>query len=76
MAQTEVIKTERELNDEKRSDGCLQRKPSAFEGAIEESRLQMNELALELRQQALTEKAQTLAELSVMDETIRGASDR
>lgn len=76
VAQTEVIKTERELTDEKGQMAVYQESLDRLKGAIEESRLQMNELALELRQQALTEKAQTLAELSVMDETIRGASDR
>lgn len=76
VAQTEVIKTERELNDEKGQMAVYKESLPRLKGAIEESRLQMNELALELRQQALTEKAQTLAELSVMDETIRGASDR
>lgn len=76
VAQTEVIKTERELTDQKGQRTVYEESLGRLKGAIEESKLQMNSLALELRQQALTEKAQTLAELSVMDETIRGASDR
>ena len=36
----------------------------------------MGEISLAVRQQALTDKAQALAELSVIDQTIRGASDR
>ncbi|MFD1747422.1 HlyD family type I secretion periplasmic adaptor subunit [Rhizobium helianthi] len=76
VAQTDVIKTERELTDQKGQLAVYQESLGRLRGAIEESKLQMNSLALELRQQALTEKAQTLAELSVMEETIRGASDR
>jgi membrane fusion protein, adhesin transport system len=38
--------------------------------------LQVGELGLELQQQALDELTQSLADLSVVEETVRGASDR
>ena len=76
VAQTELIALERELTDQRGQITVYQESLERLRGAVEEARLQVEELALQLRQQALTEKAQTLAELSVIDETIRGATDR
>lgn len=76
VAQTELITIERELTDQRGQITVYQESLERLRGAVEEARLQVEELALQLRQQALTEKAQTLAELSVIDETIRGATDR
>ncbi|MDQ0420781.1 HlyD family type I secretion periplasmic adaptor subunit [Rhizobium sp. CRIBSB] len=76
VAQTEVIALERELTDQRGQITVYQESLERLRGAVSEARLQVEELALQLRQQALTEKGQTLAELSVIDETIRGASDR
>ncbi|MBC2771676.1 HlyD family type I secretion periplasmic adaptor subunit [Rhizobium sp. AQ_MP] len=76
VAQTELIGLERELTDQRGQITVYQESLERLRGAVEEARLQVEELALQLRQQALTEKAQTLAELSVIDETIRGATDR
>ncbi|MFN7089559.1 HlyD family type I secretion periplasmic adaptor subunit [Allorhizobium sp. NPDC080224] len=76
VAQTELIALERELTDQRGQITVYQESLERLRGAVEEARLQVDELALQLRQQALTEKAQTLAELSVIDETIRGATDR
>ncbi|MFN7124474.1 MAG: HlyD family type I secretion periplasmic adaptor subunit [Allorhizobium sp.] len=76
VAQTELITLERELTDQRGQITVYQESLERLRGAVEEARLQVEELALQLRQQALTEKAQTLAELSVIDETIRGATDR
>lgn len=76
VAQTELIAIERELTDQRGQITVYQESLERLRGAVEEARLQVEELALQLRQQALTEKAQTLAELSVIDETIRGATDR
>ena len=76
VAQTELIAIERELTDQRGQITVYQDRLERLRGAVEEARLQVEELALQLRQQALTEKAQTLAELSVIDETIRGATDR
>ena len=44
--------------------------------AITEAQLQVDELGLQLQQEALDDLTQALAELSVVDETIRGATDR
>lgn len=76
VAQTELIALERELTDQRGQITVYEESLERLRGAVEEARLQVEELALQLRQQALTEKAQTLAELSVIDETIRGATDR
>ncbi len=76
VAETEVLKTERELKDQQGQLKVYQESIDRLEAAVQEAKLQLGDLALELRQQALTDKAQALAELSVVDETIRGASDR
>jgi adhesin transport system membrane fusion protein len=76
VAQTELIALERELTDQRGQITVYKESLERLRGAVEEARLQVEELALQLRQQALTEKAQTLAEQSVIDETIRGATDR
>ncbi|MGL3607879.1 HlyD family type I secretion periplasmic adaptor subunit [Rhizobium sp. G187] len=76
VAQTEVITLERELTDQRGQITVYQESLERLRGAVEEARLQVDELLLQLKQQALTEKALTLSELSVIDETIRGASDR
>ena len=47
-----------------------------IEATIVEAKLQVDELGLQLQQEALDELTQALSELSVVDETIRGASDR
>ncbi|WP_087002642.1 HlyD family type I secretion periplasmic adaptor subunit [Rhizobium sullae] len=76
VAQTEMLKVERDLTDQQGQLKVYQESIDRLEAAVQEATLQLGDLALELRQQALTEKATTLAELSVVDETIRGASDR
>ncbi|MBZ9793917.1 HlyD family type I secretion periplasmic adaptor subunit [Rhizobium sp. 3T7] len=76
VAQTEVLKTERDLTDQQGQLKVYQESIDRLQAAVQEAKLQLGDLALELRQQALTDKAQALAELSVVDETIRGASDR
>ncbi len=76
VAQTEMLKVERDLTDQQGQLKVYQESIDRLEAAVQEAKLQVGDLALELRQQALTEKATTLAELSVVDETIRGASDR
>ncbi|KQV32515.1 secretion protein HylD [Rhizobium sp. Root1203] len=76
VAQTEVLKVERDLTDQQGQLKVYEESLDRLEAAVQEAKLQLGDLALELRQQALTEKAQALAELSVVDETVRGASDR
>ncbi len=76
VAETEVIKIERDLTDQQGQLRVYQESLERLQGGIEEAKLMAADVSLELQQQALTEKAQTLAELSVIDETVRGVSDR
>jgi adhesin transport system membrane fusion protein len=76
MAQTELIRAQAakaelsgQLEVGKESIGKL-------DAAVREAELQVGELSLELQQDALNELTQSLADLSVVEETIRGASDR
>ena len=76
MAKTEEIRVNREQTEMRGqlhlSDESIER----IKASITESRLQVDELGLQLQQEALDELTQAIAELSVVDETIRGATDR
>ena len=76
MAQTELIHAQAakaelsgQLEVGKESIGKL-------DAAVREAELQVGELSLELQQEALDELTQSLADLSVVEETILGASER
>ncbi|RWI08650.1 HlyD family type I secretion periplasmic adaptor subunit [Mesorhizobium sp.] len=76
MARTEQIRVEREqteLNGQLNLAGETVKK---IRSTITEAQLQVEELGLQLQQEALDELTQALAELSVVDETIRGATDK
>ncbi|MER9306816.1 HlyD family type I secretion periplasmic adaptor subunit [Mesorhizobium sp. M0293] len=76
MARTEQLRVEREqteLNGQLNLAGETVKKAKA---AITEAQLQVEELGLQLQQEALDDLTQALAELSVVDETIRGATDK
>ncbi|TIL25182.1 MAG: HlyD family type I secretion periplasmic adaptor subunit [Mesorhizobium sp.] len=76
MARTEQIRVEREqteLNGQLNLSGETVKK---IRSTITEAQLQVEELGLQLQQEALDELTQALAELSVVDETIRGATDK
>lgn len=76
MAKTEQLKVEREqveLNGQLNLAGETIKKAKA---AITEAQLQVEELGLQLQQEALSDLTQALADLSVVDETIRGATDK
>ncbi|MER9350260.1 HlyD family type I secretion periplasmic adaptor subunit [Mesorhizobium sp. M7A.F.Ca.US.010.02.1.1] len=76
MARTEQLRVEREqteLNGQLNLAGETIKKAKA---AITEAQLQVEELGLQLQQEALDDLTQALAELSVVDETIRGATDK
>src|SRR4029079_19189782 len=47
-----------------------------LQAAVQEADLQVRELSLELQQEAGDELTQSLADLSVVEETIRGATDK
>jgi adhesin transport system membrane fusion protein len=76
MARTEQLRVEREqteLNGQLTLAGETIKKARS---AITEAKLQVDELGLQLQQEALSDLTQALADLSVVDETIRGATDK
>lgn len=76
MAETELLRVEKDLTDQK---GQLRQTEESIDGlkaAVNEAALEMEQLSLQLQQKALDEKTKALADLSVVKETIRGASDR
>ena len=76
MAQTEQLRVDREQTEMKGQLALAAETIKRTEAAIEEAKLQVDELGLQLQQEALDELTQVLAELSVVEETIRGATDR
>jgi len=76
MAQTEQIRVDREQTELNGQLALAAETVKRTDAAIEEAKLQVDELGLQLQQEALDELTQVLAELSVVEETIRGASDR
>ncbi|WP_409527719.1 HlyD family type I secretion periplasmic adaptor subunit [Rhizobium lusitanum] len=76
VAETEVLKVHRDLVDQQGQLRVYVESLDRLQAAVKEATLQVTDLGLQLRQQALTDKGQALSELSVVDETIRGASDR
>ncbi|MGF0538172.1 HlyD family type I secretion periplasmic adaptor subunit [Agrobacterium sp. ES01] len=76
IAESEILRYQREKTDIEGELKVYHESIARLEGAIAEAKLLSKEAALQLQQQALADKAQALAELSVVDETIRGASDR
>ena len=76
VAETELLRIDRDLTEQKGQLALVTESLDRLNAAINEARLQVTELDLQIRQEALMEKAQALAELSVIGETIRGATDR
>ncbi|TXI08712.1 MAG: HlyD family type I secretion periplasmic adaptor subunit [Rhizobium sp.] len=76
VAETEILKVQRDLVDLQGQLKVYVESLDRLQAAVKEATLQVSDLGLQLRQQALTDKGQALSELSVVDETIRGASDR
>jgi adhesin transport system membrane fusion protein len=76
VAQTDLLRVDRELTEQQGQIALAREGIDRLTAAINEARLQVTELELQMRQEALAEKTQALAELSVVDETIRGATDR
>jgi adhesin transport system membrane fusion protein len=76
MAETELLRVQIELTDQR---GQLKQTKESIDGlkaAVKEAALEIDQLSLQLQQKALSDKTQALADLSVVNETIRGASDR
>jgi adhesin transport system membrane fusion protein len=76
MAQTEQLRVDREQTELNGQIALATETIKKTEAAIVEAKLQVDELGLQLQQEALDELTQALAELSVVDETFRGATDR
>jgi len=76
VAQTELIRVQRELNQTTGELSVVQESIPRLKGAIEEASLQIKELELQARQDALTQKTDTLSELSVLQESVRGGSNK
>lgn len=76
MARTEEIRLEGEKAELEGQLALANESLPRIEAAISEAELQVSELALQFEQEALDELTQALSELSVVNETIRGASDR
>ncbi|MFD1985797.1 HlyD family type I secretion periplasmic adaptor subunit [Mesorhizobium newzealandense] len=76
MARTEQIRVEREQTELQGQLNLAGETIKKTKGAITEAQLQVNELGLQLQQEALSDLTEALADLSVVDETIRGATDK
>ncbi|CTQ54445.1 Hemolysin secretion protein D, chromosomal [Roseibium album] len=76
VAKTDIIRVQRELVDFQGQINALQESLPRIEGAIAEARFQLEELDLKFQQEALTEKTDALAELSVLEQSEKGESDR
>lgn len=76
MARTEQMRVEREQTELKGQLALTAETIERASAAVREAEIQVQELPLQLKQEALGELSQTLAELSVVEESIRGASDR
>jgi len=75
MAQTELIRTEAEKAELSGQLEVGKESIAKLEAAVREADLQVGELSLELQQQALDDLTQSLADLSVVEEWLRGTSD-
>ncbi|SDA92261.1 HlyD family type I secretion periplasmic adaptor subunit [Mesorhizobium qingshengii] len=76
MARTEQIRVEREQTELRGQLNLAGETIKKAKSAITEAQLQVEELGLQLQQEALDDLTQALADLSVVDETIRGATDK
>ncbi|MES0885238.1 HlyD family type I secretion periplasmic adaptor subunit [Roseibium sp. SCP14] len=76
VAKTEIIRVQRAVADAQGQINALEESLPRIEGAIAEATYQLEELDLKFQQEALTEKTAALAELSVLEQSIVGESDR
>lgn len=76
VAQTDLLKLDREMQEQAGQLALAKESIPRIEASINEAQLQVQELSFQVQQEAMTEKTQMLAELSIMVETIRGATDR
>jgi adhesin transport system membrane fusion protein len=75
-AETNLLRVERELAQQRGQLTVAEAGVDRIQAGIDEARIQVRELASQFRQEVNDEKTATLSELSILDQTIRGASDR
>ncbi|MEP1207692.1 MAG: HlyD family type I secretion periplasmic adaptor subunit [Rhizobiaceae bacterium] len=76
IAKTELIRVERDVSESGGQLKLAQESVERINGAIQEASLQVKEISLQMQQEALDQKTQALSELSVLDESARGAANR
>jgi membrane fusion protein, adhesin transport system len=76
MAKTEQIRVDREQTETAGQIRLVNESVKRIAASITEAELQVNEFGLQLKQEALGELTEAISELSVVEETIRGAKDR
>ena len=75
-AETDLLRMETDLAQQSGQLAVVTESIKRLEAAVEEATLQIEELSLQFQQEARNEMSQALADLGVLGETIRGASDR
>ncbi|TCD11324.1 HlyD family type I secretion periplasmic adaptor subunit [Oricola cellulosilytica] len=76
VAETELIRVQRAVNNDRGEISVLKETIPRIEGAVREAHFQLQDLDLQFRQEALKQKTEVLAELSVLEESARGESTR
>jgi len=76
IAKTELIRVERDVSESSGQLKLAQESVGRIKGSIQEASLQVKEIRLQMQQEALDQKTQALSEISVLDESARGAADR
>ena len=75
-AETDLLRMETELAQQNGQLAVAKESLGRLSSALDEATLQIDELGLQFQQDARNDLSQVLADLAVLDETIRGASDR
>ena len=76
VSKTDVLKLEREINDLKGQLAAAEQSVPRVEASIREAERLIDEQKLSFRQGAQTELNAKLSELSVVEQSVKGASDR
>lgn len=76
VPQTDFLRAQRDVSELEGQLASTTESIARIEAALEEARLQVEEATLRFRQDALAELTKVLAELSVTQQTARGAQDR
>jgi adhesin transport system membrane fusion protein len=75
-AETDLLRMETELAQQNGQLALAKESLGRLSAALDEATLQVDELSLQFQQDAKNDLSQVLADLAVLGETIRGASDR